>query len=406
MPSFGYVALDRSGKKVKESIEAASLEMAKNSLRSAGYMLLEIKEQNAMNRDIELPFLGNPKAKDLGMFCRQFASILRAGVPVSTVLSMLNQQTENRKLAAAIREMQADVEKGESLNGAMRRHPRIFNAMLVNMVAAGEESGNLENAFSQMAQYYEKAHRTKNAVGRVMIYPSILLVVMIIVLIVMMTKIIPKFLESFREMNAELPKVTLAVIAVSDWFVKWWWLVLLILIALVVGCMFYRRTNRGRHTFGMLARKMPVLKKLTVSSGCATFCRTMALLLGSGIPLTDAMDLTAANMTNIYFKEAVQTAKRHVSEGWSLNTALRNTGVFTPMVSNLSGIGEESGDLQGMLKRAADYYDEEVDAATQRLMALLEPAVILFMAIFVIIIVFSIFLPMLNMTNMYDQYLQ
>ena len=405
MPSYSYVAISKQGKRIRESVEASSLEMAKNSLRGAGYTILEIKEQNALNRDIELPFLGNPTSKDMAIFCRQFVSILRAGVPVSTVLSMLGQQTENKKLAAAIREMQADIEKGETLAGAMRKHRKIFSNMLVNMVAAGEESGNLEDSFRQMELYFEKSKRTKGAVIRAMIYPCILLVVMIVVLIVMMTKIVPMFLETFEEMGTELPAITQGVMAVSNWFVDWWWLFVAILVGLIVGGIFFNRTLRGRHFFGMIARKAPVFGRLTVRSACATLCRTLSLLLASGLTLTESLDLAASNMSNIYFEEAVRTIRSLVSEGWPLASAMRETRLFPAMVTNLSGVGEETGDLQDMLGKVADYYDDEVEEATQRLLALMEPAIILFMAVFVVIIVLSIFLPMLSMTHAYDQYL-
>lgn len=405
MPFFSYVAIDKRGKKIRESVEASSLDTAKNSLRGAGYTILEIKEQNPLNRDIDLPFLGNPKAKDMAIFCRQFVSILRSGVPISAVLTMLGQQTENAKLAAAIRQMQTDIEKGETLTGSMRKHPKIFPNMLVNMVAAGEESGNLEESFRQMELYFEKAKRTKSAVTRVMIYPCILLIVMIVVLFVMMVKIIPMFLQTFREMDAELPKLTLMVMAVADWFVDWWWLLLLLLMGLVVGGVLFDRTNRGRHFFGFLARKLPLVGKLTVRSACATLCRTLSLLLASGLTLTESLELAAGNMGNIYFREAVRSIRGMVSQGWTLSHGIQETRIFPPMVSNLAGVGEEAGDLQGMLGKLADYYDEAVEEATQRLLAMLEPIVILFMAVFVVIIVFSIFLPMLNMTQAYDQYL-
>lgn len=405
MPIYSYEVIGITGKRTKDTVEAASLEVAKSSLRNAGYTILEIKEQNPLNRDIELPFMGNPKAKDMAVFCRQFLSILRSGVPISTVLTMLGQQTENAKLAAAIREMQADIEKGRTLTGAMRRHPKIFPNMLINMVAAGEESGNLEDSFRQMELYFEKAKRTKSAVVRVMIYPCVLLVVMVIVLIVMMVKIIPMFLQTFEEMDAELPKVTLMVMAVSDWFVDWWWLLLLILAALVVGGILFNRTDRGRHFFGLLARKLPLVGKLTVRSACATLSRTLSLLLASGLSLTESLELAAGNMKNIYFQEAVRSVQNMVSTGWPLNAGLRETGLFPPMVYDMVSIGEESGDLQGMLSKVADYYDEEVEESTQKLLAALEPIVIVFMAVFVAIIVFSIFLPMLNMTQAYDQYL-
>ena len=405
MPSYSYIALNRVGKQVKDHVDASSLETAKHSLRAIGYTILEIKEQNALNKDIELPFLGNPTAKDMAIFCRQFHSIVRAGVPVSTVLSMLAQQTENAKLKDAIREMQADIEKGETLAGAMRKHPKIFTSMLCNMIAAGEESGNLEESFVQMEEWFDKAKRTKAAIGKAMAYPCVLIAVMIAVLIVMMVKIIPSFLATFDEMDMELPKVTLAVMAVSDWFVAWWWLLTIILIALVIGAVLFKRTRKGQYCFGWIARKIPVVKLFTVRSACATFCRTLALLLGSGLSLTDSLELVAMNMGNIYFRDAVQTCRSMVSQGWPLNAALRDTGLFPPMVYNLVAIGEETGDLQGMLTKTADYYDEEVEDATARLLSLMEPCIMLFLAVFVVIIVLSIFLPMMNMTKAYDQYL-
>lgn len=405
MPGFNFTAIDRSGKRVRSTLEASSLETAKNSLRGAGYTILDIKEQTALNRDIELPFLGNPKAKDMAVFCRQFVSILRAGVSVASILSMLSQQTSNKKLRAAIRDMQADVEKGETLAASMRRHPKIFPSILVNMVAAGEASGNLEESFQQMEHYFDRAKRTKGQVTSAMIYPCVLIVVMIGVLIVMMTKIIPSFLKTFEEMDAELPKITLAVMAVCDWFQAWWWLLLLVLVFLVVGGILFHRTDKGRHFFGWLARKFPVVGNLTVKSACATFCRTMEVLIGSGLTLTDSLELASSNMSNIYYYEAVREARGMVAEGTPLRDSLERTGLFPAMVSNLVGIGEETGDLQGMMGKVADYYDEEVEEATKKLLNLMEPAIILFMAFFVVVIVLSIYLPMINMTKAYDQYL-
>lgn len=405
MPGFNYTAIDRNGKRVRSSLDASSIETAKSSLRGAGYTILDIKEQTTLNRDIEIPFLGKPKAKDMAVFCRQFVSILRAGVSVASVLSMLGQQTGNKKLRAAIREMQADVEKGESLATSMRRHPKIFPAILVNMVSAGESSGNLEESFRQMELYFDRSKRTKSKVTSAMIYPCVLIVVMIVVLIVMMTKIIPNFLKTFEDMDAELPKLTLGVMAVCEWFESWWWVPLLVLLALIVGGILFHRTNKGRHFFGWLARKTPVVGNLTVKTACATFCRTMEVLIGSGLTLTDSMDLAASNMGNIYYLEAIRDARGMVAEGTPLRESLVRTGIFPPMVSNLVGVGEETGDLQSMMGKVADYYDEEVDEATKKLLNLMEPAIIIFMAVFVVIIVLAIYLPMINMTKAFDKYL-
>lgn len=405
MPGFNYTAINRNGKRVRSSLDASSIETAKSSLRGAGYTILDIKEQTTLNRDIEIPFLGNPKAKDMAVFCRQFVSILRAGVSVASVLAMLGQQTSNKKLRAAIREMQADVEKGEALATSMRRHPKIFPAILVNMVSAGEASGNLEESFRQMELYFERSKRTKSKVTSAMIYPCVLIVVMIIVLIVMMTKIIPNFLKTFEDMDAELPKITLGVMAVCEWFKSWWWVPLLVLAALIVGGVIFHRTDKGKHFFGWLARKTPVVGNLTVKTACATFCRTMEVLIGSGLTLTDSMDLAASNMGNIYYLEAIRDARALVAEGTPLRESLVRTGIFPPMVSNLVGVGEETGDLQSMMGKVADYYDEEVDEATKKLLNLMEPAIIIFMAVFVVIIVLAIYLPMINMTKAFDKYL-
>lgn len=405
MPGFNYTAINRNGKRVRSSLDASSIETAKSSLRGAGYTILDIKEQTTLNRDIDIPFLGNPKAKDMAVFCRQFVSILRAGVSVASVLAMLGQQTSNKKLRAAIREMQADVEKGEALATSMRRHPKIFPAILVNMVSAGEASGNLEESFRQMELYFDRSKRTKSKVTSAMIYPCVLIVVMIIVLIVMMTKIIPNFLKTFEDMDAELPKITLGVMAVCEWFKSWWWVPLLVLAALIVGGVLFHRTNKGKHFFGWLARKTPVVGNLTVKTACATFCRTMEVLIGSGLTLTDSMDLAASNMGNIYYLEAIRDARALVAEGTPLRESLVRTGIFPPMVSNLVGVGEETGDLQSMMGKVADYYDEEVDEATKKLLNLMEPAIIIFMAVFVVIIVLAIYLPMINMTKAFDKYL-
>lgn len=405
MSGFNYTAINRNGKRVRSSLDASSIETAKSSLRGAGYTILDIKEQTTLNRDIEIPFLGNPKAKDMAVFCRQFVSILRAGVSVASVLAMLGQQTGNKKLRAAIREMQADVEKGEALATSMRRHPKIFPAILVNMVSAGEASGNLEESFRQMELYFERSKRTKSKVTSAMIYPCVLIVVMIVVLIVMMTKIIPNFLKTFEDMDAELPKITLGVMAVCEWFKSWWWVPLLVLAALIVGGVLFHRTDKGKHFFGWLARKTPVVGNLTVKTACATFCRTMEVLIGSGLTLTDSMDLAASNMGNIYYLEAIRDARALVAEGTPLRESLVRTGIFPPMVSNLVGVGEETGDLQSMMGKVADYYDEEVDEATKKLLNLMEPAIIIVMAVFVVIIVLAIYLPMINMTKAFDKYL-
>ena len=406
MPIYDYIAVNRYGKKLKASVEAASLPNAKTTLRNAGLTILEIKPQTVMNKDIELPFIGKPTAKDLAVFCRQFVSVLRAGVSVAVVLGLLAQQTENKKLRAAIYMMHSVVEKGESLAGAMRRVAgKIFPSMMINMVAAGEESGHLEESFLQMELYFQRIQRTKSKVGQVMIYPCILLAAMGIVLIVMMTKIIPMFLESFREMGAQLPRLTLAIMELSDWFVNWWWGLVMGIVLLVAGGVLFSRTHRGRRFFGAAVLRLPLIRVLAEKSACATLCRSLSVLLGAGLTLTEAMALAAANMTNCCYREAVEKIRLQVTEGIGLSAAMQQEKLFPPMVCNLVAIGEETGTLEEMMAKVAEYYDEEIRETTDKLMALLEPMVILVVAVFVLFIVLSIFLPMMQMTQAYDQIL-
>ena len=207
-------------------------------------------------------------------------------------------------------------------------------------------------------------------------------------------------------MGTQLPKLTQGVVNFSGWFVQWWWLVVIVLLGLIVFGVLLGRTDKGRRFYGWLACRLPVLGRLTVRSASAVFCRTLSLLLGSGLTLPQALELTAGSMNNILFREAVHAMRGMITQGWPLATSLREVRRFPAMVVNLVGVGEESGDLVGMLAKAADFYDEEVEAATKRLMALMEPITILIMTVFVVLIVFSIFLPMLSMTKAYDQYLQ
>ncbi len=405
MLTFKYTALNRAGKRVKGSLEAASVETAKSSLRHGGYTILEIYEPGAMERDISLPFLGKPKSRDMAVFCRQFVSMLHAGVPASQALSMLSRQTENKKLAAALRRIQADVEKGDALADAMERHPRIFLPVLVKMVAAGEEAGNTEEAFRQMEGYFDKLSRTRAAVSKAMTYPAVLAVVMLIVIVLMMTKIIPSFMKTFSQMDMELPPLTRGVMAVSDFFGAWWWLAAILAAGLVLGVGALSRSSSGRRLFSWLALRVPIVKNFTVRSSCAVFCRVLTLLTGSGIGLIESLELTADSIGNVYFRDAARDIAEKVAEGSSLNGAIEETGVFPSLVSSLVAVGEESGDIRGMLEKAADYYAEETSDASRKLLALLEPIMLVILAALVAILVAAIFLPMMNMTQAYDAYL-
>ena len=398
MPSFGYVAVNPLGKIKKGSIEAEDLEQARAFLKRSDLTAIELKEQGILTKDIDLPFLNRVKARDLGVFCRQFVSIVSAGIPIYAALTMLASQTQNVRLKKAILDTHSQIEKGESLSDALRLHsPDIFPAMMINMVAAGEASGNLEKAFARLADHFEKGSRIRGAVKKAMVYPTIVLVVVIAVVVLMMVMVIPSFTSVFVDMDMELPWVTKIVMGFSDWMVLHWWKLFLGIFGVVFLLILFGKTDKGRHFFGKLVMKLPLFGDMTVKSASANFARTLSTLVSSGLPMLDSLEITAKNMSNIYFKEAVLYCRDEAATGANLSTPLENSSLFPPMVYHMTGIGEETGDLEEMLDRLADYYDEEVEAATKALIAALEPAIILLMAGIVGIVVCAILLPMFSM---------
>ena len=398
MPSFGYVAVNPLGKIKKGSIEAEDLEQARAFLKRSDLTAIELKEQGILTKDIDLPFLNRVKARDLGVFCRQFVSIVSAGIPIYAALTMLASQTQNVRLKKAILDTHAQIEKGESLSDALRLHsPDIFPAMMINMVAAGEASGNLEKAFTRLADHFEKGSRVRGAVKKAMVYPTIVLVVVIAVVALMMVMVIPSFTSVFLDMDMELPWMTKIVMGFSDWMVLHWWKLFLGIFGVVFLLILFGKTDKGRHFFGKLVMKLPLFGDMTVKSASANFARTLSTLVSSGLPMLDSLEITAKNMSNIYFKEAVLYCRDEAATGANLSTPLENSSLFPPMVYHMTGIGEETGDLEEMLDRLADYYDEEVEAATKALIAALEPAIILLMAGIVGIVVCAILLPMFSM---------
>ena len=406
MPIYGYQAVYKNGKKKKGSITAPDVQQVREQLISEGLTPIEIKEQNLLNRDINISFLEGVKARDLSVFCHQFVSVIDAGVPVSEALVLLGQQTENKTLRKAIFQTQKEIQQGETLADAMRKQgKRIFAPMFVNMVAAGEASGNLSIAFSRMADYYENANKTKAALKKAMIYPIVVLLVVVVVMFVMMLFVLPRFKAIFEDMGAELPWITRLVMGTSDFFVAYWWLILLVGALLGLGIWLFSRTKKGTYFFAWIARKMPVFGPLTVKTASAQFARTFATLIASGLPIIEALEIVSRNIGNVYFKDELLRAREQVAPGSTLADALQRGALFPNMVFQMVRIGEESGDIEKMLDKLSEYYDEEVDNATKNMMALLEPAIILVLCVVVGIVAISVMLPMFQMYSMYDQYL-
>ena len=397
MPGFTYVAVDKRGKEKRGSLEAETRERALEQLKAEGLIPVSVREQGALNKEIDFSIGKKVKPRDLSVFCRQFVSITQAGVPMKEALQMLSEQTENKWLKRAISEVLLNVEKGNTLADSMRSQPDIFPPMLVNMVEAGEQSGSLEMAFSRMAVHFEKEAKLKATIKKATIYPIILVIAAIGVIAVMLLFVIPIFIDMFADLDIEMPALTMFVMNSSKWMTSHWYVVLAIIVGVVVAYKLIYKTTQGRLTIDRIKMKMPLFGKLTVKTACSQFARTMSTLLMSGISTIDALETTSKIVNNIHYTNAMLKAREEVMKGIPLSEPLEASGIFPPMVYHMTGIGEETGNMEEMLNKIAEYYDEEVEMATQSLLAAMEPLIIIVMAVIVVPIVLAIMMPMYSL---------
>lgn len=402
MPGFSYVAVDKRGKEKRGSLEAETRERALEQLKAEGLIPVSVREQGALNKEIDFSIGKKVKPRDLSVFCRQFVSITQAGVPMKEALQMLSEQTENKWLKRAISEVLLNVEKGNTLADSMRSQPDIFPPMLVNMVEAGEQSGSLEMAFSRMAVHFEKEAKLKATIKKATIYPIILVIAAIGVIAVMLLFVIPIFIDMFANLDIEMPALTMFVMNSSKWMTSHWYVVLAIIVGVVVAYKLIYRTTQGRLTIDRIKMKMPLFGKLTVKTACSQFARTMSTLLMSGISTIDALETTSKIVNNIHYTNAMLKAREEVMKGVPLSEPLEASGIFPPMVYHMTGIGEETGNVEEMLEKMADYYDEEVEMTTQSVLAAMEPIIILFMALIIGTLVIAVISPIASMYNGLD----
>lgn len=397
MPSYSYLAVEKTGKEKKGTIDADTQEKALAQLRKDGLTPIEVKEAGLLERDVKLSFGRKVKPRDLSVFCRQFVSMLEAGVTIIDALMMLSEQTENKRLAQALREVRTEVEKGHTLSEAMAYQGETFPQMMINMVAAGETSGSIEVAFSRMAVQFEKSAKLSGLMRKSMAYPVVLIVVAVIIVIVMVVKVIPGYAKTFEDAGMELPGITLAMMSMSRVLSEFWYLFVGGIVLLVFLLREFKRTETGALFFGRLAMKLPIFGKLNVKTYSTQFARTLSTLMYAGIPLIDALDAVAKVVKNRLFMRHLQAARDEVAKGVPLSEPLRNGKLFPPMVVHMLAIGEETGDVEKMLDNLADYYDEEVEMTTQTVMAAMEPMIIVVMAVVVVLLIAAIYAPMLKM---------
>ena len=397
MAAFSYVAVDASGKQKKGTIEAVNETAARNSLKSEGLMPVSVSESNMLNKEISFSLGKKVKAKDLSVFCKQFESILHAGVTVIQSLQMITDQVENKHLKKALQDTKTLVEKGETLADAMRAQEGIFPDILLNMVEAGEASGSLETSFGRMAEQFEKDNKTTSMIRSALIYPIVLLVVVIGVVALMMMYVLPQFKETLEGAGSSLPGITVLVMNMSDLMIQYWWILLIIIVGIVVAIRIFIKTETGAIVCGRVLLKVPLVKDLTVKSAAARLARTMSTLMASGIPLVNAVEIVTKIMSNRIIQKVLEEAKVDIERGTPLSEPLEASGVFPPLLYNMAAIGEETGNIEEMLEHAADFYEQEVEEVTKALTTVLEPLMIILLAVVVVPIMLAIMMPMMSM---------
>ena len=399
MPTFAFSGRTRAGETINGERAGDTMDTVIAALRREQILVTRI---TPAKQAVEKPkkFKSKaPPAKNLAVFTRQFSVMIDAGLPLVQCLEILGSQEEDKSFSQAILQVRTDVEGGASLADAMKKHPKVFDALYSNMIAAGEAGGILDGILKRLAAYIEKAVKLKSQVKSAMVYPIAVVVIAAVVVGAILWKVIPTFANLFAGLGAELPLPTRIVIAASNGLVRYAPFIIVAGVAVTFAFKRYYATEKGRHVVDAVMLKMPVMGVLIRKIAVARFCRTMATLLSSGVPILDGLDITARTSGNAIIEEAIMTTRRSIERGETIAAPLKSTGVFPPMVVQMIGVGEATGALDTMLAKIADFYEEEVDAAVAGMLTLLEPLMIAFLGGVVGGIVIAMYLPIFGLIN-------
>jgi len=401
--TFTYKVRDRGGKLVEGTLEADSQQLLIGKLRSMGYMPIDIKQQNAptMSRDLSLPFVGNRvKLKDVAVLSRQFATMINSGLALLRALNILAEQTESRPLATIVNQVRIDVEKGSSLSAALSRHPKAFSRLYVAMVRAGEVGGVLDSVLLRLAETIEKQVELRRKVRSAMTYPIVVMVLVLLIVTGMLLFIIPMFKGLYKELGGTLPFPTLLLINISTIMRKFWYLMFGAGFGAIYAFRRWIRTENGRKRWDIIKLRLPVVGLLVRKTALARFSRTLSALVRSGVPILESLDIVAETSGNHVVSVAVLDTQLAVKSGEPMSRRLEQHPVFPPMVVQMMAVGEETGALDEMLDKIADFYDQEVEATVEALTSLIEPLLIVVMGACVGGMVISLYLPMFNIIKL------
>ena len=401
MAVFRWEGVSGRGERLAGEMEAPTRDAVLLRLRSQRIQAIpeRIKEKGkGFERELKIPGFGESiKSRDIVIFTRQLATMIDAGLPIVQCLDVLATQSPNKKLRGVVRQLKEEVEAGSTFTDALRKHPKLFDDLFVNMVAAGDVGGILDNILHRLAGYMEKAMKLKSKIKGAMIYPATIVTVAVGVTAVLLIFVIPVFAELFSSFGQALPAPTQFVINLSNFTIAYFKYIALVVIAAVVVCRQFYKTEAGRLTFDEIFLQLPVFGDLIRKSAVARFTRTLSTLVSSGVPILDALAITARTAGNKVVERAVLQTRVSISEGRTIAEPLTQSKVFPPMVCQMIAVGETTGALDAMLQKIADFYEEEVDNAVANLTALMEPLVILFLGVVIGGLVISMYLPIFKL---------
>jgi type IV pilus assembly protein PilC len=401
MATFAYVGRTKSGAVKKGELSAKTRDEAVDQLRKQSVVVTSLAQKSGGGFDLsKISFGSGLTDKDLVVFTRQFGTMINAGLPLVQCLEILSTQSENKVLRETIGEVKIQVEAGSTFSDALRRHPKVFNDLYVNLVQAGEVGGLLDTILTRLAKYIEKAMKLKGQIKSAMIYPAAIMGVAVIVIAVLMIFVIPIFAKMFMDLSGGkvgLPGPTQLVIDCSDFMTGYWYVILGSVVGTAVGIKKYYATVKGRKVIDTLLLKLPVVGDLIRKASVAKFTRTLGTLLSSGVPLLDGMTICAKTSGNKVIEETLMAARLSISGGKTIADPLSASGVFPKMVTHMIAVGESTGALDSMLGKIADFYEDEVDQAVASLTSLLEPAMMVFLGVVIGFIVIAMYLPIFKM---------
>jgi len=397
MPNYSWKGRTRGGRVQEGVLVAESKEAAIATLRKQQIIVTTVTEKG---KEFALPKIGGGiSSKEIAVFTRQFSVMIDAGLPLVQCLEILGSQQDNRTFQKILFQVRQDVESGSTLADALRKHPKAFDDLYCNMVAAGEAGGILDTILQRLSTYIEKIVKLRSAVRSALVYPVAVILIAIGVVWLILWKVIPTFATLFEGLGASLPLPTRITIALSNFIGAWWWLMIGSFAAIIYLLVRYHKTYKGRRVLDGIMLKVPVLGTVMKKIAVARFCRTLGTLVSSGVPILEGLAITARTSGNAVLEDAIMATRASVEEGKTISEPLKAASIFPPMVVQMVAVGEQTGALETMLSKIADFYEDEVDEATANLLALLEPVMICFLGVVIGGIVISMYMPMFDLIS-------